>query len=405
MYDGYLSINGVEILNAARSAAYIKALAPLLQVKCDPATLAEALGHSEYTTPADDGAPWFRGQRLAAGGFLGLMPGKVQGAEDSTRKVPATELAGDGAIHTMARHTSRDIRFVATAIALNEEAMNEGLAWLKDVMAGEGCGEDVGLGCVGRDITMYAALPPSLVEARTLIRNFYRVEVSEAPRVTARLKSKSVLMWTVEFTLNAGVPWAFTALSQVAALNMDTGLSHTDPVGQDCSEALMAYDNFIADPFYTAISKPPRPPAILPPNILDIQSWRRVTADIPGSVTSRWGRVVPVARVVTANAAAQFVRLRFYRQEADQSSCNWDGEFLVSYIPANATLNLDGVRREVSVTLADGRVVPGGHLVFGSDGRPFEWPSMGCQNAYSIVADIMPGQPGVVVLVDAAVRE
>lgn len=405
MYYGYQTFGGVEIFNLARTAAYLKALAPGLEVKCSEPLLHTALGHTAYTTPAGDSAPWYRGNRFSAGRFYGLYPIDVAGAEDSTREVPITQLSGNGAIATRGRYGPREIRVKAIAYAADEEAMAEGLAWLREVLAGDGCGSTPALGCMGHELKMFSAPPASLVESQSFARTFHHVEVTEAPVITKRLGFKTVIGWELEFTYTAGRPWPFTAQKQVAVLNMNNGSSHTDPVWEDCSVQASAYDNFIGDPYFTAISKPPQPPVILPPNILDIASWRRVISYLPKTLTSRWGRVVPVVKLVAGATAAQFIRLRFYRSDGPAVGCGFDGEFLVSYLPAGSVMTLDGIREQASLLLADGRVVPCGNLLFGSDGRPFEWPNMGCQNEYTVVADLMPGQPDVVVILDAAVRE
>ncbi|UOK18349.1 minor tail protein [Arthrobacter phage BruhMoment] len=404
MYDGYLQFGGVEVFNRARAAAYLKALAPQVQVKIEDAVLRTGLGHSPYTTPSRDNAPWYRGKRTSAARFLGLYPGKVIGAEDSTRVLEVTELHGDGAVMTSPRHGSREIRYVTSAFALDEEAMEEGMAWLRDIMANDGC-SDADWGCTGNTVKMFAALPKDRVTAYNLARAFHRVEATDAPRVTKKWRtSKGLLIWQVEFILTAGVPWAFTSLAQVATLAMDTGVNFQDPAGENCAAGSSAYDDFVTDPYFTAISRPPKPPTILPPNVLDISSWRRKTATIPQVHSQRWGRVVPVVNILTENAV-QYVRLRFYRSSAGLSGCDFDGEILVSYIPSTAVLTLDGIKREARLKLSDGRTVPAGHLLFGSDGRPFIWPTLGCQNTYTMTADIMPGQGGVVVTLDTAVRE
>jgi hypothetical protein len=403
MYDGYLALGGSEILNRARAGAYIERfLAGKVEVVCDDATLAAALGHSGYTTPAIDGAPWYKAGRVASSRFLGIFPGKIEGAEASTRTVNVTELSGPGAILTSPRYGSKEMRYVGTALALDEEAMEEGMAWLREVLSNDGC-SDQDLGCTGREAKMFAALPKDSVAAYGLTRNFFRVEATEGPLPTKKFPVKGFVMWQIEFTLTAGIAWAFTSPYDVGALAMDVdSWNHQDPAGENCSAALDAYDDFIDDPYFTAISRPPRPPVILPPNILDINSWRRRTIQIPTSQSQRWGRVAPVVRVATTNAV-QFLRLRFYRE--GYSGCDYDGEFLVSYVPANSVLTLDSVRREATVTLPGGRAVPAGNLLFGSDGTPFLWPTLGCQHTYTMTADLMPGQTGTVVLLETSVRE
>lgn len=407
MYDGYLAVNGVEIINAARVSAYLGAKLPALNVTCPTGTLRTALGHSAYTTPDRDMAPWFRGNRSAAARFYGLFPGKFEGVENSTRATPVVELIADGAVHTMPRHASREIRVVATAFAADEEAMNEGMAWLRDTLAGGDCGDDAGYSCTGRDVKMFTARPSTLIEAYNFARYFYSAEVLSGPQVNSKLVSGTTkaLVWEVEFILSAGRPWAFTELAQAASLNMDTAVNFTDPAGEDCSQQAGPYNDFISDPYFTAIAKPPRPPIILPPNLLPLTSWRRLTAPIPLSTTSRWGRVVPVVQISTGANPVQQVRLRFYRTPGPLQGCAYDGEFLIAYVPAHSVLTLDGARQRVSVLLPDGRTVPGGHLLYGSAGRPFSWPSMGCQHGYTMTADMMPGQTGTVVMLDTAVRE
>lgn len=403
MYDGYLALGGREILNRARAAAYLQnLLAGKVDVVCADETLAPSLGHSPYTEPDLDGAPWYKAGRLQSSRFLGVFPGKVEGAEGSTRELTVTELSGPGAVLTSPRYGSKEMRFVGSAFALDEEAMEEGMAWLREVLSNDGCSE-TDLGCTGRDAAMFAALPQDAVAAYGLRRNFFRVEATEGPLVTKKFAVKGFVMWQVEFTLTAGIPWAFTSPHDVATLNMDElSYNFQDPAGENCGGAIDAYDDFIDDPFFTAISRPPRPPVILPPNILDINSWRRRTVGIPTSQTQRWGRVAPVVRIATENAV-QFVRVRFYRDGA--SGCDYDGEFLISYIPATAVMTLDAVRREASVTLSDGRTVPAGNLLFGSDGTPFTWPTLGCQHNYTMTVDLMPGQPGAVVMLETSVRD
>lgn len=404
MFDGYLKINGVEILNVARAHAYISQHLPGITVNCNTPELRTALGHAPYSNPQNDNAPWYQGNRPAAAGFYGLFPLGQKGADDSKREMSVTELIGDGAIHTMPRHGSREIRFTAVAAAADDEAMSEGLAWLRDVLAGENCGDSSQLGCTGKDVVMYTAAPSNVADEQNFRRYFYQSEVTEGPMVTTEYPSKTGKLLGIEFTLTAGRPWAFTVTTSVVGMAMDEGLNFQDPAGEDCAPTNPAYDNYVDDPYFTAIARPPQPPVIKPPNILAIHSWRRRTAVIPQNLTQRWGRVVPVVTIATENAI-QFMRIRFYRDSAGVSGCDYDAEFLISYIPSTAIMKLDAIRRTATLQLWDGRIVPAGHLLFGSDGRPFQWPSLGCRYTYTMTADLMPGQGGVYVTLDTAVRE
>lgn len=403
MYDGYLALGGTEILNRARAAAYLQEfLGGRVQIKCDDAGLRTGLGHGKYTTPAANNAPWMAGGSVAGGRFLGLFPGKVVGAEDSTRQLEVTELTGSGAVMTSPRYESHEIRFVATAYAMDAEAMEEGMAWLKEALANDGC-SDALLGCTGREAKLFTAMPSTSAQATSFTRIFHRVEVTEGPKVTKKFPttSRGFVMWEVDFTLTAGIPWMFTALADAGAVNMDTASNFQDPKDEDCNRVPDAYNSYVDDPYFTGINRPPRPPIILPPNILAISSWRRHTVNIPAVQTDHWGRVVPVVSVSTTTAV-QFLRLRFY--QSGKAGCDFEGEFIVSYIPAKTMLFLDAIKREISMRLPDGRTVPAGHLIFGSNGRPFLWPSLGCQRSYRMTADLMPGQTGVAVVLQTAVR-
>lgn len=399
-----MTIDGVEVLNSNRTKAYAEALMPGLDVRCDAPGLHLALMQSPYTTPAMDNAPWYRVTRPATGRFLGFHSIEIQGVDDSTEGVTVQELLGSGAIHTTPRHKSLEIRVIATGMALDDEAMAEGWSWLKSVLSNEGC-TSTALGCTGRKVRMFAAGPTSSADATQLGRTFYNVEKLEGPFPIKKMRRPNGMpLWKIEFTLSAGKPWAWTDLSSIANLDMDTAVNFTE-AAVDCFALDDPYASFIDDPFYTAISKPPAPPVIKPPNILDLTSWRRLSVGIPTMITERAGRAAPVITVASpVGAALQHMRLRFYAEDAGVDGCDYSGEFLVSYLPADSVMTIDGITEEITVTRADGSVVPGGHLVFGSDGRPLMWPSLGCNRNYTMTADMMPGQTGVLVVLDMAVR-
>ena len=405
MFDKYLELNGVEVINAARFKAYVTAHSPNITVRCDEPNLHLALEQDPYTNPQTDGAPWFRATREASTRFFGVFPKEMQGLWDSTRELTVTQLLGNGGVQSLPRDGAGEVRVKVVLAAADQEAMHEGWVWFKETLYASKC-DDAALGCVGVVAKVFMASPQDSLDAEEFARYYYNVELLEGPRVTKTWASKSVEMLEAEFILSVVQPWPFTKMTMVSVLDMDVATNHTDAAGENCSQASVAYDNFITDPFYTAIQLPPRPAAILPPNVLDISSWRRMTATIPTDLTDRPGTIVPVVRIFTGSYGAQFVRVRFYRDDIPGlTGCDYDGEFLVSYVPPNSIMTLDAIRREVAVTMPDGRVVPGGHLLFGTDGRPFQWPELGCHHEYTVTADMMPDQPDISVHVEVAVRE
>jgi hypothetical protein len=405
MFDKYLELNGVEVINAARFKAYVNGHTPDITVRCEEPNLHLALEQDAYTNPQTDGAPWYRASRLPSTRFFGVFSRGFEGLWDSTRELSVTQLLGNGGVQSLPRDASGEVRVKVLLAAADQEALHEGWIWFRETLYASKC-DDASLGCVGVTAKVFIASPQDVNDAEEFARYFYNVELLEGPRVTKEYASKNAAMLEAEFILSIGKPWPFTKQTLIAVLDMDAATNHTDAAGENCSEATVAYDNFITDPFYTAIQLPPRPAAILPPNVLDISSWRRMTTVIPTEFSDRPGMVVPTVRIFTGSYGAQFVRVRFYRDEvAGATGCDYDGEFLVSYVPPNSIMTLDAIRREVGVTMPDGRVVPGGHLLFGTDGRPFEWPELGCHHTYTVTADMMPDQIDVTVHVEVAVRE
>ncbi len=403
MFSGFMSINGTEICNSARTKAYADAHLPGISVKCAHPALRIALAHNPYTSPQTDAAPWYNALRPSSSRFYGFYPVKIEGASDSTQKVESTELLRDGAVHVSPRHEAREIRVVVIGLAEDDEALADGMEWLKDVLENAGCRD--GFGCTGREVNMFHAAPSTTSDAYSMRRTFYSVSVISGPLEKRELPSKVGAMKEYEFVLSAGIPWAFTDPYLSSVLTMNSALNYSDPVGEDCTMQTEAIDNFINDPFFTAISAAPQPPNILPPNILDISSWRRLTAPIGAALTTRPGRVSPVVTVHAGTSNAQYIRLRFYRSDDGVSGCGYVGEFLISFIPANAVMTIDSIRKEVNVLMPDGRWLPGGHLLFGSAGRPFMWPDMSCKDTYTMTADMFPGQTGIVIDLEVAVRE
>lgn len=158
MFSGYLTFAGTELANIARTAAYVENFIPAfgLQECYGAENLRCVLGDAAYRSPALDNAPWYSPARPASAKFFGFYPLAVLGAEDSSMSSTITELTGDGAVHSRPRASSKEMRVTGLLIGEDYEGVDEGLSWLKGLLAGSNC---AGGNCSG-DTFCYLAYDP-----------------------------------------------------------------------------------------------------------------------------------------------------------------------------------------------------------------------------------------------------
>lgn len=403
MFDGFLSLGNEEIINRERTAAYLRAFVPKLDVRCPATGLHNALGHAPYVDPVTDAAPWYRAANPDTADFYGLFPSTISGDEDSTRTLTVTELTDDGAVQSLPRHGSMEIRVRGNMYASTEAGLSAGMTWLRTVLDDQPCGGN-NFNCEGRELNFFVTNPGAETEAEAIDRVAqygrvrYRVEPLEGPRVVAKLGSRAVHAMEVEFILNAGVPWAFTFPTPVATT---TGIVGATAAEVYCPPQTDAYDALVVDPQAPSVDRPPRPPQIDP--VAMPASWMRYRMSIGTTYGERWGRLVPLITVTTGATAKRRLRVRFYRN-GYEGDCDYEGEFYVSYIPANAILTINGLTRELHVEI-NGQEHPAGNLVIGSDGRPAAWPSLACNSSYDVVVDSDGDIGETQVLTEISIRE
>lgn len=406
MFDGYLELAGTEVINRERTVAYLKKFLPSLTIKCedfDGLYRAVRENSQPWDTPQADFAPWYRSVDPHSKEFYGLYPTSISGIDDSTRQVGVTELSGDGAVHSMPRYGSKEIRVRGVMFALSERGMNSGLAWLRQVLEGLTCGYERGPNCGGQEILYFTHNPASgdvgLAVERMFDygRNMVEVEALDGLRVVGQLNMQKGVAYEVEFILSAGKPWAFTFAEPAVTTTGQTGITWPETY---CSPQSDAYDDLVLDPTNPTVSHPPRPPLI--ETVTMPSQWTRYQMNVPSAYSARHGRMVPIIEV-TSTEVERMLRVRFYR-ENNPTSCHYDGEFLLTYLPANASVIIDGMRRKIEIT-HEGKTRPAGNLVIGSNGRPPKWPVMSCTDNYRVVVDTVGGLSGARVTVDLALRE
>jgi hypothetical protein len=166
----------------------------------------------------------------------------------------------------------------------------------------------------------------------------------------------------------------------------------------------------VLDPDCPPVPLPPRPPAIESSCLDEPAQYQRYVAHIPDDAVPTWSEAVPVIRVYSQAEPIRQMRVRFYtnpfaRPMAELPPCDFCGEFIISYMPPNSTLVLDGITQTATLAQVPGLFARAGHLLYGSDGGPMVWPHLTCGTAYELMVDIVPAGPAIVFDVCLAARE
>lgn len=149
----------------------------------------------------------------------------------------------------------------------------------------------------------------------------------------------------------------------------------------------------LADPDCPPLATPPRPPRVDDSCIDVTGSWRRYWAIISETEVFDWLSVVPTLTMTTGEIAARQVRIRFYANPdmlppEDAGDLPIESEQVVSYLPPNTQLTIDGVSRRVWASVDGGEDLAAGHLLYGVNGGPATWPTLECGSAYLVSFDV-----------------
>jgi hypothetical protein len=171
-----------------------------------------------------------------------------------------------------------------------------------------------------------------------------------------------------------------------------TGVAHAS-----ASTWTTIHTALIRDPDCTPIPPPPRAPIVIDDCIGSPTSWRRYHVVIPASNVPPWSAAVPVVTMSTRATAVRQIRVRFtalpYAVPIDQiDPCNFCGEFLVSYIPPNSTLTVDGILSQATINVRDTGLQTAQNLLYGTDAGPVVWPTLSCEVAYVMTVDVSPNE-------------
>lgn len=406
-WNGYYEFGGTEIINVQRTEAYAATLPGFIPVYNNT-----QLQNPDYENPEDDDAPWFDEVRPESGQFFGAYPLNITGIEDSTGIASVVESTIDGGVVGTLRRTSRTVVVNVVLLAASEAGASYGLAWLRTALVGGACFGRSDSQCGGNDLCYFDSEPLADSDLDYLHRSLREVSVTNGPNVIAKYAlSCGGYAWNVQFTLIAGDPAEYGKAVEVFANFMKAGVSNPyvggTPSGGsfdltgDVMEEVECRKNqtvILTDPECPVIIAPPAVPNVDITCFDFPEEFRRRQIVVPAQMIPLWGNIAPQIRL-HASAEVRNLRLRFYADpyevgSPDEDPCNFCGDLVVSYLPQNATLVLDGVSQTIYAELQNGRRQRADSLVYGSDGKPFQWPELSCGTPYIFTADLPTSHSG-----------
>lgn len=386
----YVAIGGEELINPARTMTYIQNHLPGLDLECDIPSFG---GAYSYSAPLADDAPWITSDP-ASEEFYGALVTGTEGLYDSTQSLAVTELKQDGAVPGLRRNASREMRFTLALYAKTDEALQYGIDWYAHVLSGGYCPQFGVPYCEGAQMSLHP-LRDDMADMAPLMRTYYDVKTLESVRINDTLTFRNAKCKIIEFILIAGNPFIYRT-GPLAQKSIDETGFTTTYNEKNCDPEAEAFDQLITDPAQGDVVRPPRPPMINP--VTMPSQWRRNSISFTEAELDLPGQIIYRVRISSAGAI-RLLRLRFYRDSVNDA-CDYSGEFLITYKPGGQDMVIDGLSRKVWVE-RDGREVPAGNLVIGSDGRPVEWPIMDCQEAVNIRADYPSAPSDLSITVEA----
>lgn len=408
-WEGWVEYAGTEIINTSRTEAYA-AGAGMTGFHAVYRKPVDVLLGDTYTDPDTDDAPWFDDDVPESADFYGCYPLSMTGIEDSTASADVIESVFDGGVVGTIRRSTRTIVFSLVLLAGSERAAEYGMRWLRMALNGGACFGRNDSRCGGNNMC-YLVVAPDGGDFDDYLRTLRKVAVTNGPLLAAKASlTCGGTAWTVNMTATAGNPAEFGAEVEVVAGFMKEASPYVGgtPEGGDFDddgeievEVECPVNEVVplVDPLCPLIIPPPQVPNVDTSCFDFPESYRRRRITIPAALIPLWGEVVPK---ITLHARREIrnVRVRLYADplnDGDLDTCNYCGDFVVTYIPENTTLILDGADRLIYTELANGRRQRGDSLVFASDGSPFVWPDLSCGFAYVLVVDAPDGErvPGL----------
>lgn len=148
----------------------------------------------------------------------------------------------------------------------------------------------------------------------------------------------------------------------------------------------------LVDPDCLTPPPPPRPPIVPSDCIDDVGQWNRYWSALTNGVYENIDSVVTL-QLTTKEFAVRQLRVRYYPNPFGRSPdslpmTSFCAEQVVSYLPPNTVLTIDGISGRAWAEVNGAPAVPADHLLYGTGGMPPTWPELACGVEYVVTVDV-----------------
>jgi hypothetical protein len=381
VYEGYLTIDGVEVINTHRATAYARAAGLPWVRGCSQCSSVLAGLEGEYETPLLDRKrgvppPWWRDGVTDALEFFGLIGMSVSNVDDSTRRIEVLSAASGGGHFGPLRYQTRSLTVRAVAVAASDCALGFGLDWLRSLDSAVTCGSvttemyDCCPNVAASDCTDPVCVEQCIQRRR---RMFYGTRIITGPTVLRRREMDSRgAMAEVEFVIVASDPFIYSA-ANVYAVAEPQAVPWSDPPVPISAGSV---DAFAAPVGYALPPSLARSPRFLPRT-----EWERQEVALPAPEFGT--SVSPIIRLESAEFVPS-VRLTLVDHLGDSV-----GQWWMDGFPTGGIVTLD-FRARMVTTESNGIRRRNDSFVWDAAGGPPRWPTLPSDD-YRLLVDRAPG--------------
>lgn len=428
--DLFLSLAGSEVINQARTAAYmengIRPASMSLLDCCEPcAGLAGIVGDPSYQLPDTDEAPWYDPTFPESADFGGLVVEEAT-LSSAVSGRPFEENAGTGATFGRARLGGRTLTVTGWLVGRTCCATAYGLRWLQSALmpaciddrscqGAEACflsccpANDGPQGaltvCVDNaeqcddyagdpvfDYECRDSQPSEFQRANDFWRRMINVALLEGPEVIERIGLPGECGCTdvlrVEFTLGIGTPWLFEdPVPCIEGVSPAPCPSVLPPIPPDELPDCPQFPDPTSDPLCPPPPRPPQIPISVNPCVMIPQSFDRVHCEIEAPAGGDWFDATVIVEVSAGSRPLRGLVVRMWDNPQGLAcgdpfftDCNTCSSLYVSYVPAGGLLRVDGTTRRNTITQGL-TTVDATPSLFTVRGRPFSPLDLSCRRA------------------------